>query len=123
MPITDIHARLANSALFYFLILAAWGLWRYARKQGIDSNFWGALVISEVLVLVQGGLGIYLWTSGHQPGRGWVHILYGVVSVLTLPGIFAFTRGEQDRRVMLIYAVALLFLVGIALRATGTGFE
>lgn len=122
MSLTDVHARLANTALFYFLILAAWGLWRFIRKQDIDSNFWGALIISEVLVLVQGGLGVYLWVIGRQPGRGWIHILYGVVSVLTLPGIFAFTRGEQDRRVMLIYGVALLFLVGITLRAAGTGY-
>jgi len=121
MSLTDVHARLANTALFYFLILAAWGLWRFARKQGIDSSFWGALIISEVLIVLQGGLGVYLWLTGMRPGRGWIHILYGVVSAITLPGIFAFTRGEQDRRVMLIYGVALLFLVGITLRAAGTG--
>jgi len=96
-------------------------LWRFARKQGIDSSFWGALIISEVLIVLQGGLGVYLWLTGMRPGRGWIHILYGVVSAITLPGIFAFTRGEQDRRVMLIYGVALLFLVGITLRAAGTG--
>jgi len=121
MSLTDFHEGLARAVLIYFLILAVWGLWRYARKQGIDSNFWGALIISEILVILQGGLGVYLWVSGHQPGRGWIHILYGVVSALTLPGVFAFTRGEQDRRVMMIYGVALLFLVGIALRAAGTG--
>lgn len=121
MSLTQVHASLANTATYYFLILALWGLWRYARKQGVDSSFWGALVISEVLVILQGGLGVFLWLSGLRPGRGWIHILYGVVSVLTLPAIFAYTRGDNDRRIMLIYGVALLFLVGIALRAAGTG--
>lgn len=121
MTPTQIHGSLANTAMYYFLILAVWGLWRFARKQEIDSSYWGALVISEILVILQGGLGVYLWLSGAQPGRGWVHILYGVVSVLTLPAVFAYTRGGQDRRAMLIYGVALLFLVGIAIRAAGTG--
>jgi len=46
--------------------------------------------------------------------------LYGVVSVLVLPGIFAFTRGQEERRSMLIYGTGFLFLVGIVLRAIGT---
>jgi len=121
MSLTQIHGSLANTTLYYFLILAVWGLWRFARKQGLDSSFWGALVISEVLVVLQGVIGVILLLNGEQPGRGWVHILYGVVSLLTLPGIFAFTRGGQERQVMLIYGVGLLFLVGIALRAAGTG--
>ena len=121
MSLTPIHASLATTVLYYFLILALWGLWRFARKQGIDSSFWGALVIAEALVVLQGGLGAYLWLSGLQPGRGWIHVLYGVVSVLALPTVFAYTHGDQDRRAMLVYAVALLFLVGITLRATGTG--
>ncbi|UCH61083.1 MAG: hypothetical protein JSV61_06280 [Anaerolineales bacterium] len=121
MSLTQFHSSLANTAMYYFLILALWGLWRFARKQGVDSSFWGALVISEVLVLLQGGLGVYLWINGLRPGRGWIHILYGVVSALTLPAIFAFTRGDNDRRVMMIYGVALLFLVGITIRAAGTG--
>lgn len=116
-----IHGRLANTVLLYVLVLGIWGFWRYFRKQGVDSSFWGALVISEVLVLLQGGLGVYLWINGLRPGRGWIHILYGVVSALTLPAIFAFTRGDNDRRVMMIYGVALLFLVGITIRAAGTG--
>ncbi|HLA97685.1 MAG TPA: hypothetical protein VJL34_04465 [Anaerolineales bacterium] len=121
MSLAPIHAGLATTVLYYFLILALWGLWRFVRKQGIDSSFWGMLVIAEVLVLVQGGLGVALWLSGGPPGRGWIHVLYGVVSVLTLPAIFAYTQGNQDRRAMLIYGVALLFLVGITLRAMGTG--
>jgi hypothetical protein len=49
-----------------------------------------------------------------------VHILYGVVAALVIPGLYAYTRGESDRRVMLIYGVTLLIAVGVILRAIST---
>jgi hypothetical protein len=119
MSLADIHGRLANTALIYFLLLALWGLWRALRKQGIDSSFWGALAVAEILIIVQGSLGAILYFSGDRPGR-WVHILYGVVTVLVIPGLYAYTRGESDRRVMLIYGITLLIAVGVILRAIGT---
>src|SRR5512134_3536106 len=106
MSLADIHARLGNTAMYYAIILGLWGLWRYFRKQGLDSNYWGALVIGEILIIAQGLLGAYLWLSGARPGRG-IHILYGVVSALVIPGLYAYTQGDDRRRVMLIYGVAL----------------
>jgi len=122
MSLPEIHARLGNTALFFVLALALWGLWRAIRKQGLDSNYWGALLIGEILILLQGGLGAYLWLSGERPGRG-IHILYGIVAALVIPGIYAYTKGDEDRRVMTIYGVTLLITVGIVLRAimTATG--
>ncbi len=119
MSLAEIHGRLANTALIYFGILALWGVWRALRKQSIDSSYWGALVIAEILVIVQGLLGAILYFSGERPGR-WVHILYGVVSVLVIPGLYGYTRGESERRVMVIYAITLLISVGVILRAMGT---
>jgi hypothetical protein len=121
MSLSDLHGRLANTALIYFGLLALWGLWRAFRKQGLDSSYWGALVIAEILIFVQAGLGAYLWLVGERPGRG-VHILYGVVAFLIIPGLYAYTKGENDRRVMVIYAVTLLIGVGIILRAMTTAF-
>lgn len=122
MTLIDVHARLANTALLFTIALAVWGLFRYFRKQGVDSNYWGALVIGEVLYLAQAALGAYLFFSGQTTNTGWrtIHILYGVVGFLVVPSIFAFTRGDQDRRVQLIYAVGLLFNVGIVIRAMTT---
>jgi len=119
MSLVEIHGRLANTALFYFLLLALWGLWRALRKQGIDSSFWGALAIAEILIILQGSLGAILYFSGDRPGR-WVHILYGVVAVLVIPGLYAYTKGESNRRVMLIYGITLLISVGVILRAIST---
>ena len=119
MSLVDIHARLGNTALYYAIILALWGLWRVIRKQGVDSNYWGALLIGEILIILQGALGAYLWLSGARPGRS-IHILYGIVAAITIPAIYAYTKGNQDRRVMLIYGVALLAVVGIIIRAIMT---
>jgi hypothetical protein len=119
MSLSDVHGRLANTALFFMIFMALWGLWRLLRKQGLSSNYWGALVIGEILVIVQGLLGGYLWLIGLRPDRS-IHILYGVVAALVIPAIYAFTKGGQERREMLIYAVALLFMVGILIRAMGT---
>jgi len=119
MTLTEFHARLGNTAMFFIIAMALWGLWRYFRKQGLDSSYWGALIIGEILIILQGGLGAYLWFIGLRPGRS-IHILYGVVSALIIPGIYSYTRGDQDRRAILVYAVALLILVGLILRAITT---
>jgi hypothetical protein len=119
MSLGEIHGRLGFTALYFIAILAIWALWRFFRKEGVNSNYWGALAIAEILVLLQGALGAYLWLSGLRPGRG-VHILYGIVAALIIPGIYLFTKGDEDRRVMLIYGVGLLIMVGIILRGVMT---
>lgn len=119
MSLIEVHGRLAYTGLYFIILMAFWGLWRFLRKQGPDSNYWGALIIGELLILVQGALGAYLFVSGHHPGRS-IHLLYGIASALVIPGVYAYTKGAQDRRTMLIYAVALLFLVGLIIRAMTT---
>jgi len=119
MSLTVIHGNLANAALIYFAILAVWGLIRFARRQGIGSNYWGALVIAELLILAQGTLGAYLWYSGLRPARG-IHILYGLVSALTIPAVYVYTKSREERKEILIYAVVALVTVGLILRATTT---
>lgn len=120
MSIAEIHARLGNTAVYYLIIMGAWALWRYFRKQGMDSNYLGALVIAEILIFLQSGIGVYMWLAGLRPGRG-VHILYGVLSLLVIPGLYLYTKGDDKRPVMLIYGIALLIGVGILLRAIMTG--
>jgi len=121
MTLVEIHGRLGNTALFFTIIMSLWGLWRFFRRQGVDSNYWGALAIAEVLYLAQAGLGAFLFFSGvgDLAGRT-IHILYGVVSILVIPGVFMYTRGDAQRRAMLIYGVGLLFLIGVILRAITT---
>jgi hypothetical protein len=118
---TNIHARLANTALLFIGIMALWGFWRFFRKQGPDASYFGALAVGEILILVQAVLGAILWFTSMRPGQG-IHILYGVLSILAIPGVYLFTKGREDRRDMLAYAAVLAFMVGILLRAVQTGY-
>ena len=123
MTLTNVHDRLSVTIVLYAFILAIWGLWRYFRKQGLDGNFWGALAINEILILAQGALGIFLWLSDLRPERGFMHILYGIVTALTIPATYTFTRGRDTRREMLVYGLVMIALVGLAGRAIVTGGE
>jgi len=106
-------------ALLFTLELTSPRRWRFIRKQGIDSNYWGALVIAEVVIVLQGALGAYLWISGARPGR-LIHLLYGIVSALVIPGVYSYTKGDDKRQATLVYGVALLVTVGLVLRAIMT---
>jgi hypothetical protein len=121
MTLVEIHGKLANTALLYTIILAVWGLWRFFRRQGVDGSYWGALLIAEILYVAQASLGAFLLISGIGDLAGrYMHILYGIVSVLVVPAIFFYTHGNEQRRAMLIYGVGLLFLVGVILRGMAT---
>ena len=121
MSIVFIHSRLAYTAVFFSIAMALWGIWRYIRKQGIDSSYWGALYICGGLVLVQVVLGTIIWLSGAgHLGEQTIHILYGAVAVLVIPGVFIYTRGEERRRNAAIYGLAFIFLAGILIRAIMT---
>lgn len=116
-----IHGRLANTVILYVVIMALWGFWRFFRKQGMDSSYWGAVVIAEVLILLQGALGLILYFVGLTPARGWVHILYGIVGAIALPAVYLYTKGRDDRRDVLMYAVVFMFQTGVFMRAMITG--
>ncbi len=120
MSLTQIHGALANTVMYYFIILAVWGLFRFFRKEGISSNYWGALTIGEILFLAQGALGVILWLGGARPERT-LHFLYGVIAALVIPGLYLYTRGEERRQVMLVYGISLLIAVALIIRAITTG--
>ena len=119
MSLAEIHGRLAYTALLFCAILAVWGFWRFFRRQGLSPSFWGAAILAEALILVQGALGLYMWIAGARPARG-VHWLYGVSLALAIPLVYSLTRGRQERPEMLIYAVAFLIMIFLVLRGMVT---
>ena len=121
MSLADIHGRLAVTALLFSIIMMVWGLWRFFRREDVSSSYLGAVWIVEILYLGQGLLGIILFITGTgELERPPVHILYGIVSVLALPGVYIYTRGDEGRRVMLLYALAFVFIIGITVRSMMT---
>jgi heme A synthase len=118
--IVTIHTRLGNTEFYYAAIMTVWAIYRIIRKKGVDSNYWGALVIAEGLVVLQALLGIYLYFFSGMQLADKLHIVYGVLSLLVLPAAFAFSRGNQERRDMIIYGGTMLLLALVAMRALQT---
>ena len=116
-----IHARLASTVQYYVIAMMIWGLWRYWRKGGLNSSYWGSGIIAALLILVQGLLGSYLWLRGDRPTQEIMHFLYGLVGVIGLPAAFVYTKGRDDRRTLLVYALVFMALIGIFTRAVFTG--
>jgi len=120
MDLVFIHSRLANTVFLFMFAIGAWGLVNYFRGQGISSSYWGALVIGEIVALAQGLLGILLVLTVRPP-TDLIHILYGALTGLILPGIYVYTHARNGRVEMGLYALAALFIFGLGLRAITTG--
>lgn len=120
MFLVDLHCRFALSTIFYALALGLWGVIAFVRGSGVSGNYFGSLIIGEVLVIAQGIIGVALVITGAWPADV-LHFLYGVVIAISWPGIFAYTGGERTRREMGFYAFASFFIFGLAVRAIMTG--
>lgn len=122
MSLAAIHSRLWITILLFSSAMLLWGLLRFLRGQTVNSNYFGAVVIAEILYILQGLLGILMLVSGTGVlQRAEVHILYGVVVAITLPGVYIYTRGDESRRTMLVYAVAFVFIIVLSVRSMMTG--
>jgi hypothetical protein len=115
--VQTMHEGLANAATLFTLILALWGFVRYARGLGVDGSYLGAVVVGEFLIVVDALLGILLYAGGGRPERAGIHILYGIVAVISFPAFFAYTRGRDSRLEMLLWALLALFVWGVTIRA------
>jgi len=122
MSIPEIHARLADSATIFVAVLGIWALLLRFRSRPLDTNWFGAAMIGELLLVAQGLLGVYLYYVagvGAALPRPFMHILYGIVAVLTLPAAHSYFSQLEDEKVKsLAMAAACFFLWGIVLRAS-----
>jgi hypothetical protein len=118
--IIRLHGGLANATVLFMVVCGLWGLANYLRGLPLGPNLKGSLVIGELLILTQGALGVALLLVGLRPA-GSIHILYGVLSALTLPGVYLIpSSSETDKGESLKYGVTCLFIAGLALRAITT---
>jgi heme A synthase len=126
VSIAFVHGRIAMAMVLFTIASAVYGLVEYFRKKPVSPNYWGMIVVGNLLALGQGGIGAWMALDGATPARGWIHILYGVVAVLWVPLIqFAdnqlLKEGHAKQQETLVCAIVSLFEFGIALRAMTTG--
>jgi hypothetical protein len=110
--------------VMFAALAGVYGLFEYFRKQSVSPNYWGIVVVGNLLAVGQGILGVVLALGGGQPARGIIHILYGVVALSWIPMI-NFVSGVVNkekvaRRETLLVALVSLFQAGIAWRAITT---
>jgi hypothetical protein len=115
-----IHHQLANTGVLYMFVCGVWGLYMTARKQPMNANYRGMLAIGYSLGVLIGLLGMVMLISGAQP-RDPLHILYGVVLAVALPGAAAYFNERPNERKPLIYALTSFFIMGIMIRGITTG--
>jgi hypothetical protein len=117
--LTLLHDRLAVTVTLFTLLAGLWGLVAALRRRPVTPAFWGIAGVGEILILAQGLLGVLLYLGGERPARS-VHILYGAVTALALPALYAITRGRDDHRVQWLYALLFFLLTALSLRAAAT---
>ncbi len=115
-----LHNRLAITVVLFFLVVGLWGILEFARGGGIGGNIAGAFIIGQVLIVVQGLLGLVLLVSGDRPNQ-MLHILYGFAAALVLPFVWSYVRDRAPRQGLLLYSIVALFIVGLAIRGITTG--
>jgi hypothetical protein len=78
------------------------------------------LSITAALGLVQAVLGGLVWLQGARPGEG-LHYVYGGIVLLAIPVAYVYSDQHQVRRDIIIMVIAVVAVVGAAVRALMTG--
>ena len=86
----------------------------------MSGSFRGTLFIGEGMLAIEALTGMGLFVTGHRPPDD-LHFLYGALAPLILPLSLSVARTRPGRQVPLIYGVAALLIVGLAIRAIVTG--
>ena len=115
-----LHQGLAQSTVLYFAALGVWGIVMALRRAPFDSGYRGALIIGVGLGVVQALVGLVVLLVGGRGPRDDLHYLYGLSIIVALPLVHQLISGRKFPPV-LAYALASLFVMGLALRAMTTG--
>ncbi len=118
--LSNIHRGLAQSGILFFIALGVWALWLRIRSRPLDGSWYGAAAIGELLMIAEFLLGWVLYGQGLGGNltRGFVHILYAVVAVITLPAAYLYLSRLQDENVKtILFAIVCFFLMEVVIRA------
>jgi uncharacterized membrane protein YwzB len=121
-----VHGLIARAMILFTLAAGVYGIAEFWRKKSVSPDYWGVIVVGNLLALAQGALGSFMALNGASPTRGWVHIIYGVVAALWIPiiqlGYNQFLKqGHAKQQETLVCAIVSVFEFLIALRAFTTG--
>ena len=117
--IVTLHGALKNTVWLFYLIIGLWGLFRAIRGQGVASSYLGALVVAQIVVIVQIILGAVLFFAGYSGAfaRPYMHYLYAAFGLVFIPFVFLYwLRGDDTNRAQWVLSFATLFMFGTMVR-------
>ena len=114
--LAEVYPRLLNTATLFTLALSVWGFVRFFRGQGVDGSYLGALVIAEVLIIIQTILGVLYFMNGAPLDNPAMYALYELCLLVCIPAFYAYVQGQDSRREMLLWALVTFFVFGLTLR-------
>jgi len=79
-----------------------------------------SLIATAALGLIQAVVGGILFASGARPGDQ-LHFVYGAIVLLAIPVAYVYSDQKRVRRDFLIMVIALVAVIGAAVRAYMTG--
>ena len=115
----ELHIIFSRAIWMFYLVLGIWGLYRAVRQEVVGGDYLGAMAVIQLFVVIQSLVGLVLWVGGARPGRVFDHLLYAAFAVVFLPGLFAYQRGDDSNNAQWLFALACLFMFGVALRLNG----
>jgi hypothetical protein len=118
--IFELHRVLANTLWMFYLLVAAWGIYRAIRGQAVDGSYFGAVAVVQIVMVIEVLLGATIFLTGARAARMFVHFMYATFAIVFLPGLFAYLKGDDSNRAQWIYALGALFMFGVTLRLIST---
>jgi hypothetical protein len=117
------HQTLAQGARWVMAALALWATIAYWQRRPMGNLFLRIIAASQLMILIQSLVGAYFFVLlGWRPPAWIQHLLYGGLTLFTLPVVYYYTRKEPDcRRAARIWALACLFMFGLTFRTATTG--
>jgi heme A synthase len=111
-----------------FAIAGIWGLILYFQKRDMIKPWRISVMVALAFALLQGLFGVFMVSRGLKPGKPgdslyFLHYVYGGLTALGIPLVWVSftTNGRDKRRDLLIYSIAALIIVALAVRAWMTG--
>ena len=114
-----VHQRLGYALLVVLaagVVLAALAV----RDQRLLPTARSYLWLAFAAVAVQGVAGISLLLAGQRPAQG-LHVMYGPLTLVSLPLTLLFTRGTAPRREAWTLSAGFVVALLLAFRAVSTG--
>lgn len=112
----NLHTATNNAYILFCFALGVWAAYLGAQNMPLSGNFWGAMWTNSILAGIVSLIALILLVMGHEANRD-VYYLYAIYFVISLPGVFAIMKGNDNRRAAVFFAAVAFFNAAAAYRA------